>query len=883
MKLILLLAMMLALLPSAFAVVLIEDDFDDMVFSDIIEDRSGSNNFIDASGGRLDLEWDASSSDFSIASAVLLYNFTEQQVRGTINVSFDYDTTTMGESGSRAFRQFVTDEVDSTSRADIADGIYVDLDEDSSNEPNGDKMKNRLSSGDNNLDTELSVIADSVGHINILFNWTHVEFYINGSRTAQVAHNVPFSGDEFIFLWTNFNTGGSDRHVYIDNLVVSDNTTAEPPADIQTVNIDANDIVNTSDITHFVAFASNATHTIFNSTPDGNLELGGLVNNTEYNITVQSNSTGGYYNLTKTFNPILGGTYEFGMRQAVLYLIGFEGTKPKFEDHGVQKFNLTYNNTDYPHFRWCTGLSCGSNEIPSTEGPVVFNTSMIAEPPCDGICADTTFYYVVELNVTPNEVISVTTNTTGYFSQGVNYSALSPVSHRTEYFRFYEGWWNVTAYDTINDAFLSDFTVTIEDDETGDQVLFNGSGDRLDVYVNNGQNLTLTIESPLLSSRNSTQASIAQFGNLTFNTSFIGSIRFNILDELDRTDFNGSTVTLQLIGLDTNDNTTLQSTTNGSYTFNDLVAQHYLLVYDSTGFDERHYVFKLDVGETGGNETIYLLNEANSTEISYTVRDEDFELLPNAIIQALRFYPGINTYEVVEMRQSSFDGTATMNLQANSPLYKFRILYLDEVIFTSVGAVLNNIHVSNGINFQVNTEDVIFEALQGLQNVDHSLSYDATQNEFTLSYTDTSSSLSEGCLVILEGLEVVNSSCSSSSSTSITIPVDNTTDTTFTAQALFTGTVAGLGTSVPGQTESVTFDFEGVVTNLGNLGLFLAAIYFIAIALSLAVSPKIAMMGSVFAWVIPMFAGFTVLNVAFAATLFVITLVLGGLLTNRQD
>lgn len=325
-------------------------------------------------------------------------------------------------------------------------------------------------------------------------------------------------------------------------------------------------------------------------------------------------------------------------------------------------------------------------------------------------------------------------------------------------------------------------------------------------------------------------------------------------------------VTLELYG-DVLDNATI---TNGHYLFENLSFGDYEIIYDSGDYTERNYFFT--VSEAGLTSTdLFLLDNSNSTAVSITMKDESFDELEGAILQVLK-RNALNVFELVEMEKTAFDGTGTINVEDNGPLYKFKVLVNNVVRLETIGAVINSQHVASGLNFQVNTITDQLNVIDTLEGVTANVVNDVTNNLFTFTYTDTGGTVTQGCLDVHRitnfNIETTNTSCSTSSSAVITIAVDNTT----TAQYVAVGKLESNNAQVIADTENRVIDGAGIAGTIGLLGFFLVALIVIVGSLIAQNNPKVAVVIGVLAIGVGTLSGIIVLS-----TPIIIMLVIGGL------
>lgn len=88
--------------------------------------------------------------------------------------------------------------------------------------------------------------------------------------------------------------------------------------------------------------------------------------------------------------------------------------------------------------------------------------------------------------------------------------------------------------------------------------------------------------------------------------------------------------------------------------------------YTSTGYSTRYYHFQnIRVNGTTNNINLYLLNSGNSSDITFTVKDNFDNSLSDYIIKATRFYVSEDAYKQVAMGLTDFEGESVIPLKLN--------------------------------------------------------------------------------------------------------------------------------------------------------------------------------------------------------------------------
>ena len=99
-----------------------------------------------------------------------------------------------------------------------------------------------------------------------------------------------------------------------------------------------------------------------------------------------------------------------------------------------------------------------------------------------------------------------------------------------------------------------------------------------------------------------------------------------------------------------------------------------LTEYTGTGFELRNYWFtNTTLNNISNALNLYNMNSTLSTLFEIEVQDEFFSPAADRYVQALRYYPELNSYILVEVAKTNFIGTGLMHLYKDNPFYKFFI------------------------------------------------------------------------------------------------------------------------------------------------------------------------------------------------------------------
>ncbi len=311
------------------------------------------------------------------------------------------------------------------------------------------------------------------------------------------------------------------------------------------------------------------------------------------------------------------------------------------------------------------------------------------------------------------------------------------------------------------------------------------------------------------------------------------TIHFTFKDEETDTEITWENVTIALIG-------SLQSynytTSDGNYTATLLQPSDYAMRYSAPSYDERFYYFTL-TNQSYNQLTLYLLNSTSSSNITVNVIDQTTSVVEGALVIAQRYYIAENAYKTVEIAETNFEGKAHMSLVMHDEFYKFTIEYDDEVVFVSTPTYITETELT----FQVTIGEELLEDYDEYTLISGRVTYNNATERFTFTFNDADSLATQFCLHITRfsysGSTIVNSSCTTTSSGSITLGFAHLNSTTYEAVGTFIRDSISYAVDV----FSITTD---ETASTGVVGLILQVILTIAFAfMFMYVSPILTPIG----------------------------------------
>jgi len=525
----------------------------------------------------------------------------------------------------------------------------------------------------------------------------------------------------------------------------------------------------------------NRTYLNYNFSTSG--DLVGLLNRSYFYVDVYDNYTGTRLN---KFNLTTGTTtYNNYNRTQKIYLVNNSNVNT------IKIHNLNYIN------KTITGLSTSSNlttSISSTN--ITFEIRFFNSTELEDISL---------LNITDlNYSISFNTST-GILN-------FNPTYGNTRVFKINSNITYETNY-TVNLTGNSNqtYTIYVTDiknkirflDATNSSALANAT---ISIIYPSGENIIRTTNSTgWINFSYINSSNLIDFGNyqLTFNkyTFLETNINITILNlnipysntfNISRTNINFTfkdsethnlitNVSAEIISSSYSDNF---STEAKSYLYIDLLyPESYSVKYEKSGYGTNFYYFT-GSSSTSENITLYLINSSLSTTVNAFVYDQTNKLTEGVLIKCLKYDITTNSYILNQMRYTNLVGQTQFDLILGTELYKFILEYPTGTIVKETEAGLI---YSTTLNFIINIGTTVADYFFNTLDINYYLSFDNTTNNFTFTYTDSASQVSQGCLKIYEystGTEILtNNSCVSSTTATITLSVTNTSGLKYIARA----------------------------------------------------------------------------------------------------
>lgn len=660
--------------------------------------------------------------------------------------------------------------------------------------------------------------------------WTHVVVTYDGNSIytwvdgSNIGSDATYTGDTRSGQETNLSigreqvNGGSYNYqtllideiaIYRHNLTASDVATlynngsgydpysGPPPApESGNFTIFAIDNKTGNNITIFSAVVDNVTYNtttswivtdvLHNDTGAHNITIyritGDYQNITTLNYNVSTNLTASlkpYWQVTLSdqwdnsaingFNATINGTLHTTTTDTLITDITFDSSNSTAVLEASEYFPKTfldqspYGDTAYELFQAQIDLS-------ATE---IITGNTLTGLFWTGSNSTTSTFYIKAGNY------NITFQNSSYFNrtQQFTVSALSNGSQTIQ--NVYSSILNITAVSLVDGSSISNFTINISSESLTYNATHNTTDGNVTIYLLNATYYNLTIDAPGFEIPNSSTEIYVTSSPFShqFNLYTTNSINFTFLDEETGTVVYNVSVELISDVASYND-----TAVNGTLYMDLISPSTYAIRYVAAGYSERFYYFNLQ-NRSHTDLTLYLLSNTTATEVTAIVYDEGNNFVEDATIKVLKYDLTTNSYIVMEVVQTNFEGEAKLNLVLNTEFYKFMIEY---PLGTLKEETSPTYIYGTTLNFQINLGADVAEDFYNSNDITYSLVFNNATNNFRFTYSDANNIVSQGCLDVYwiraSGSTLINSTCTSSASATILSLVENVSGRTYEAE-----------------------------------------------------------------------------------------------------
>ena len=227
------------------------------------------------------------------------------------------------------------------------------------------------------------------------------------------------------------------------------------------------------------------------------------------------------------------------------------------------------------------------------------------------------------------------------------------------------------------------------------------------------------------------------------------------------------------------------STENGVLFDNGLPNDFLTIRYKKTGYTERFYYINM-TSYNNTELTLYMINTTTAGNITATVYDETgVQKQSDVYIKYFRFQPETNTFNLVGIAKTNFEGKVYLPLIKNSEYYYF-MLYKP---FSILKLTTDQTYIyEDNLNFRITLQDTIGANFERTYDIDHSLTYNNVSRQFSLAYSNINSVATNISFELYKvspmGSVLYNSTGSTSSAATLLLPRPNQNETTYIAKAI---------------------------------------------------------------------------------------------------
>ena len=195
-------------------------------------------------------------------------------------------------------------------------------------------------------------------------------------------------------------------------------------------------------------------------------------------------------------------------------------------------------------------------------------------------------------------------------------------------------------------------------------------------------------------------------------------------------------------------------------------------------------------------KTLSLYTSDGTTTVTFTVIDQDDQVLENVLIYVMPYDTGTNSYNTVEILSTDYQGVALGNIILNTQPYKFILYYQGVLVFESS----NTFITSTARTFRVNLQTDYYDSVDVAYGIVSTLTFTNATRNFVYTFSDGTGTIHHGCLRVVKrsinGDTVLNDTCVASAASSI---ITNIGD--------------NVGSNIYIATGYVKFDYE-IITNV---------------------------------------------------------------------
>ena len=203
------------------------------------------------------------------------------------------------------------------------------------------------------------------------------------------------------------------------------------------------------------------------------------------------------------------------------------------------------------------------------------------------------------------------------------------------------------------------------------------------------------------------------------------------------------------------------STQNGSY-FADLITpSEYRVSYYTAKYKKREHYFTLK-NRSHNVLDLYLLSLTNSTDVTFTIKDESGNTLEGATINLKRYYVDQSAYITVAMGKTDNEGRTVIDVDFDDAFYQTFTTYKTFSKNTEGAKIFKT-----AITLNIDTLSNSFAKIDLINRIISNISFNNLTQTFSYYFSDPEGLTRTGTLEVLVGDTVVCTSTATSSSATI--------------------------------------------------------------------------------------------------------------------
>lgn len=223
------------------------------------------------------------------------------------------------------------------------------------------------------------------------------------------------------------------------------------------------------------------------------------------------------------------------------------------------------------------------------------------------------------------------------------------------------------------------------------------------------------------------------------------NLTLNFYDEETRQKMSGTNISVSLISDVFGNN---YSTDTGVLEISGLTTDEYIIQYRATDYEQRNYYFSYEE-EVTTNLTLYLLNSSTADQVTITVYDTLGNTISGARIKISEYFTTTNSYELVEIAESNFQGEAVVSLNLDTSFYRFIIEYDGEQVYSAGPTII----YSSNLNFYIDLIDRAVDEIFNQFALTGTIRYDTDSERVIYTWNDEQNTATKGCVKVYKMLQ----------------------------------------------------------------------------------------------------------------------------------